>query len=148
MARRMAQALLNLGFVKGDRIGILSKNCAEWFISDLSIMMAGMISVPIYPTANRGTISYVLDKSDCKAVFVGKLDNLMESDAGIPSKIKKITLPYPTISGQHTWNDLLKTEPLEIINSANADETMSIAFTSGSTGKPKGVVLSLSLIHI
>ncbi|MFK8013380.1 MAG: AMP-binding protein [Marinicellaceae bacterium] len=142
MAKRVAQGLLLMGFVKGDRIGIVSKNCAEWFISDLAIMMAGMISVPIYPTANRKTIRYVIKQSDCKAVFAGKLDELQEVEAGIAEHIPRILYPYPTINGQYTWEKLLNNEPIEQINQAKAEDTFTLAYTSGSTGNPKGVVLS------
>ena len=48
-ARRLASALLALGCAPGDRVALLSKNCAEWFVSDLAIMMAGLVSVPLYP---------------------------------------------------------------------------------------------------
>ena len=50
-ARTIAAGLLNQGYQPGDRIGLLSKNCAQWFIADLAIMMAGFVSVPIYATA-------------------------------------------------------------------------------------------------
>ena len=142
MARRIAQTLLEMGMVKGDRVGILSKNCAQWFISDLAIMMAGLISVPIYPTANRKTIDYVIQQSECKAVFVGKLDDFEEAEAGIDSSVSRILFPYPTIKGNYQWQNLLETSPLEEINTPNEDDTFTIAYTSGSTGRPKGVVLS------
>ncbi len=49
-ARCIAAALRSLDIKKGDRVAILSKNCAEWIISDLAIMMLGAISVPLsYP---------------------------------------------------------------------------------------------------
>ena len=35
------------------KIGILSKNCAWWIMSDLAIWMAGYVSVPLYPTLAR-----------------------------------------------------------------------------------------------
>ncbi len=142
MAKRLAKALLQMGLVEGDRIGILSKNCAEWFISDIAIMMAGMVSVPIYPTANRETISYVIDQSDCKTVFVGKLDDFIEADAGIAPQILRITFPYPTLKGQYQWYSLLESQPLNKINDAEVNDTFTIPYTSGSTGNPKGVVLS------
>ena len=44
-------------FNAGDRIAIMSKNCAEWIILDLGIMMAGMISVPITTLLARKRLS-------------------------------------------------------------------------------------------
>ena len=52
-SRRMATALLDLGLGPGDKVAILSKNCAEWLLADFAIAMAGLISIPIYPTARR-----------------------------------------------------------------------------------------------
>ena len=61
--RRIANALIAQNFDQGSHIAILSKNCAEWFITDLAIMMAGHVSVPIYFTAGQETIRYVLTHS-------------------------------------------------------------------------------------
>ena len=72
-ARKVAAALLAKNYPKGSRIAILSKNCAHWMIVDLGIMMAGHISVPIFSTAGKETISYVLEHADCPLIFVGKL---------------------------------------------------------------------------
>jgi long-subunit acyl-CoA synthetase (AMP-forming) len=141
-ARGVAAALQEMGYATGDRIGILSKNCAEWFISDLAIMMAGMISVPIYHTANRDTISHIMQDSECKAVFVGKLDGMDEAEAGISANIPRIIFPYPSIPGQHQWSSMVEHDPIVDVYQPAPDDTMSIAYTSGSTGKPKGVVIS------
>ena len=46
-ARKVAATLLAMDLPKGSHIAILSKNCAEWFITDLAIMLAGHVSVPI-----------------------------------------------------------------------------------------------------
>ncbi|MBE8766133.1 AMP-binding protein, partial [Aeromonas veronii] len=72
-ARRMVTALRHLGLVAGDKVALLSKNCAQWFIADLAMQMGQYVSVPIYPTANVDTIEYVLRHSEAKAIFVGKL---------------------------------------------------------------------------
>ena len=141
-ARKIAKSLQDMGLTEGDRVGILSKNCAEWFIADLAIMMAGMISVPIYFTANRDTIKYIIEDSDTKVVFVGKLDSLVEAEAGIAEQIPKITFPYPTLQGQFSWETMLENQLLENVHTAKATDIMTIVYTSGSTGKPKGVLIT------
>ena len=47
--RKMANYLTSLNLEEKSKIGILSKNCAHWIMSDLAIMMSGHISVPLYP---------------------------------------------------------------------------------------------------
>ena len=80
-ARRLASALVGLGLQRGNKVALLAKNSAEWFLSDYAIMMAGLISVPIYPTASRKTIAHVMDHSEAKAIIIGKLDDPSAAEA-------------------------------------------------------------------
>lgn len=142
-ARCIAAGLQAQGFEQGTKIGILSKNCAHWVIVDLAIMMAGMISVPIYVTANRVTIDYVIKHANIKAIFVGKLDDMVESEAAINHDVLRIALPYPTIPAQVNFSDwLAEHSPLIEIHHGKINETATLVYTSGSTGTPKGVVLT------
>ena len=65
-ARKMATHLQSLGFEPGSKIGIISKNCAHFIITEIAIWMAGHTTVALYPTVNAGTATYVLDHSDAK----------------------------------------------------------------------------------
>ena len=141
--RRMAAALLGLGLQPGDRVAILAKNSAEWMLADVAISMAGLVSVPIYPTAGVDTISYVLGHSEASAVFVGKLDEPEVAGAAIPRSLPSIAFPYPIEDCQLEWQALVDGhEPLQSLHEPDPDEAMTILYTSGSTGKPKGVVIS------
>lgn len=142
-ARCIAAGLKAQGYSQGSRIGILSKNCAQWFIADLAIMMAGMISVPIYASAGQQTLGYVIKHSELQAIFVGKLDNTTAAEQAIPSQILRIGFPYPGLSAQASWHDWLTTYPaLDELYQAKLDDTVSIIYTSGTTGQPKGVVIT------
>ncbi|PTY36496.1 AMP-dependent synthetase [Saccharospirillum sp. MSK14-1] len=141
-ARRIAQGLISLGLEPGDRVAIFAKNSAEWFIADWAIMMAGMISVPIYATANEDTIRHIIEDSGSKAVFVGKLDEVAAGEAAFDGGLARIGFPYPTLTHDHRWDDwLAQHAPLKEVADLGLNDVMTLVYTSGSTGKPKGVVL-------
>ncbi|MBL0627998.1 AMP-binding protein [Aeromonas jandaei] len=143
-ARRMVTALRHLGLVAGDKVALLSKNCAQWFIADLAMQMGQYVSVPIYPTANVDTIEYVLRHSEAKAIFVGKLDDWKSQEAGVPADLLRIAFPYDTMPASYQWDDLLEThEPIPDSPVQEPDTLLSLVYTSGSTGKPKGAMLTV-----
>lgn len=143
-ARRMVTALRQLGLVAGDKVALLSKNCAQWFIADLAMQMGQYVSVPIYPTANVDTIEYVLRHSEAKAIFVGKLDDWKSQEAGVPADLLRIAFPYDTMPATHQWDELLdRHEPIPDSPVQAPDALLSLVYTSGSTGKPKGAMLSV-----
>ena len=112
-AARFASALLKLGLTPGDRVAILSKNCAEWLIADVAISMAGLVSVPIYPTAGADTISYVLEHSGARAVVVGRLDDPDAVRRALSPEVATIGLRYPGIDCQHDWQAMIDgSEPI------------------------------------
>jgi long-chain acyl-CoA synthetase len=139
-ARKIAASLLAMELPVGSHIAILSKNCAEWFIADLAIMLAGHVSVPIYSTAGEKTIRYVLDHAKCPVIFVGKLDKTESQVAAIDDEIIKLAFPYPNIPADKQWDELLQTAPFMEKPIPALNSVMTIVYTSGSTGNPKGVV--------
>lgn len=145
---RIAASLYTLGMQKGDHIAILSKNCAEWVMADWAIQMAGMVSVPMYPTANEETLRHGLTHSDCKAVFVGKLDNWKAQEPALDPSLIRIAFPYPTMACQHSWTDLIAANgPIAAVAEPDPEDLMSILYTSGSTGVAKGVLMTYRGYH-
>lgn len=144
-ALRLVTFLKAQGLEPGDKVAILSKNCAHWIIADFGLMLGGFVSVPIYPTANTETIEYVITHSEAKAILVGKLDNWQAQQSAIPEEILKIGMPYPTMPVDHEWQDIMTSnEPSAEIYAAKESELMTILYTSGSTGKPKGAMHSVA----
>jgi long-chain acyl-CoA synthetase len=146
--RRIAAALKALDIPEKSKIAILSKNCAEWILADLAIMMAGHISVPIYPTVGAETIRLILDHSESKAIFVGKLDNYKEQKSGIPD-IYKIGIKAYDVHEKLSWEEMADHHPpLSIMPIENQDDLMTIVYTSGTTGSPKGVMHTIGNISL
>jgi long-subunit acyl-CoA synthetase (AMP-forming) len=142
-ARRMASYLKSLNLPEKSRVGIISKNCAQWIMSDWAIWMAGHISVPLYPTLNADTVNYILEHSECEVLFVGKLDDWDMMKSGVPERVRCVSYPLSPPNDFETWDDIVgKFPPLEENTRRDADELATIVYTSGSTGRPKGVMLS------
>ena len=57
--RKMASYIKSLSLDENAKIGILSKNCAHWIMSDLAIMLSGHISVPLYPNLNKESLNKI-----------------------------------------------------------------------------------------
>ncbi len=142
-ARRMAAYLKSLNLPEKSRIGLISKNCAHWVMTDWAIWMAGHISVPLYPTLNADTVNYIINHAECDVLFVGKLDDWDMMKPGVPDSVRCISFPLSPPNDFETWDDIIaKNEPLAGETVRSAEELATIVYTSGSTGRPKGVMLS------
>jgi long-chain acyl-CoA synthetase len=141
--RRMAAHLQSLGFEPGSRIAILSKNCAWWLMSDIAIWMAGYVSVPLYPTLAAATVRQILQHSEARACFVGKLDDWETMKPGVPAGLPCIAYPLSPKTNYPGWTDIIaRTAPLQGNPVRRGDELSTIMYTSGTTGNPKGVMHS------
>ena len=139
--RKMATYLKSLDFPDNSKIATLSKNCAHWIISDLAIMMAGHVSVPLYPNLKSESITQILEHSEAKLLFVGKLDDFESMRPGIPEDLACIAFPFYSEDGYPVWDDLIKDiDPMTENVVRLPNELATIIYTSGTTGMPKGVM--------
>jgi long-chain acyl-CoA synthetase len=142
-ARRMASHLQAQGWEPGARIAILSKNCAHWIVSDLAILMAGFVSVPLYPTLTAHSVRQILEHSEARAMFVGKLDDWPAMKDGVPEGVRCIAFPVAPDGAFERWDDIIaRSAPLAAFAARGADDLITIIYTSGTTGMPKGVMHS------
>ncbi len=145
-ALKLVTALRNLGVKPGDKVALISKNCAEWFITDLALMLGDYVSVPIFPTAGAETIEYCIKHSESKALIAGKLDNAQATQQIIDaqSELISIALPYDSAPNcQHQFKQLIEAvEPSTERPEHYDDKLMSLVYTSGTSGLPKGAMLT------
>jgi long-chain acyl-CoA synthetase len=139
-SRRMAAYLQSFGFPPGSKIALLTKNCAHFIMSELAIWMAGYVSVALYPTLQASTVQYILEHSESRLLFVGKLDDWETMKPGVPDDLPCISYPLSPPNTYPTWEDIIRTtQPIAGEPRRMPDETALLVYTSGSTGKPKGV---------
>ncbi|MEI6086115.1 MAG: AMP-binding protein [Bacteroidota bacterium] len=139
--RKMVNAIHAMGIHEGDKIAILSKNCAYWVMADLAIMMAGCVSVPLYPNISPNSLNELLHHSDSKLIFLGKLDQPEKMQAAIPKHLVQICFPFYPIENCPTWFDITREQAPFIGNpDIDSDSLACIIYTSGTTGQPKGVM--------
>ncbi len=145
-ALRLVSALRELGIQPGDKVALISKNCAEWFIADLALMLGDYVSVPIFPTAGAETIEYCLTHSESKAIIVGKLDDATATQQVLDKlgQIVSIALPYDSAANcQYQYKELIADkEPSAERPVHYDDKLMSLVYTSGTSGLPKGAMLT------
>ena len=152
MARKIASSIDSYNLPEKSHIGLISKNCREWVIADLAIMMSGHISVPFFPTLKSYELENLIDFGEVKLLFAGKLENWEEQSKGVKN-IPIISFPnyknHSAIPNSANWNDLLeKFEPKTDNYHPKLKDIWTIVFTSGTTGDPKGVVIDYNTIYL
>jgi len=147
MARRVAAYLRSLDLKPGSHIGLVSKNCREWIIADLAIMMAGHVSVPFFATLTGNQIAEVLKLGDVDLLIAGKIEVWEDMGKGVPADMPMIHFPHyegnSDIMRGKAWRDILaEFEPIKDSPLPDPEGLWTIIFTSGTTGTPKGVMLT------
>ena len=147
MARKLATGLKSLGLRENAHIGLISKNCREWIIADIAIMMAGYVSVPLFPSLKGEELSFLLDYGDVDLIFIGKIETWEDIKNDIPLQLPVIKFPnykgFSIVDRGEEWFDFLgKYNSMKNPNIPKLSDLWTIIFTSGTTGNPKGVKLS------
>lgn len=145
------------GIRKGDRIGLLSEGRNQWLISELGILYAGAINVPLSVKLEAGPeLKFRLEHSGCRMVIVsaGQAAKIEAIRSGLPGLEKVIYLDPKQMYGE---NDLAYDQIIaggegffrehsdlveQVYRAVRPDDLANISYTSGTTADPKGIMLS------
>jgi fatty-acyl-CoA synthase len=146
-ASRLANALLGLGLVKGDRVALLAFNAIEWLEIYVALARAGLVAVPINFRLAGPEIAYIVQHSEARAVIVQ--ESLRTVVEGIRAELPIAAGCWVHFGTNATPNGWQGYESLIAAASPEAppidvrpDDLFALMYTSGTTGRPKGAMRS------
>src|SRR5215469_18660841 len=90
---RVGSVLHSWGIRSGDRVAILSENRPEWPVADISSLLLGAVTVPLYTTLTAEQTAFVLSDAGCRAIFVSSHQQLHKVISILPrTPIEKIVV--------------------------------------------------------
>lgn len=139
---RLANAVLSLGAMKGDRIAILHQNCYQYVELYFALAKIGMPVVPLNYRFNPKEVSYVLTDSGAKMVFFGKeYLSTIEKIQGEITSLKECICIDDSLPGMMNYEELMSfASPEEPVARVDEEDLAVLGYTGGTTGKPKGVM--------
>lgn len=144
--QRLANGLLGLGLVPGDRVALLAYNGAEWMEIYAALAAAGLVAVPINFRLTPPEIAYIVQHSEARAVIAQ--DELAAQVDAVRAELPVAADAYVAFgatlpAGWRAYESLIAeaaaTPPAVTVRPA---DTSALMYTSGTTGKPKGAIRS------
>lgn len=143
---RLCRALTGLGLAGGDRLAMLSYNCAEFVEVIMAAARMGLLLVPLNWRLTAAELGFMLEDSGAGALLFDPELQELASDltAGRPG-LTLVTLGDAQVLGAEPYDALLAgadEAPFAPEKPVDSDTPHIIMYTAGTTGKPKGAVLS------
>ena len=157
MARRIANALLDLGVNKGDRVAIMAPNVPQYVLSLQALFKIGAIEVPTNPLYTVPELDLQFKDSGTETVIVMAMfaDKAIEIMKDSDSPVKRVIVfqvPSGAVEveqgeGIYDFNQLVmaasdKEPDVEVL----AEDIARLQYTGGTTGIPKGCVLTNAIL--
>ena len=160
-AKHVALGLKNLGLKRGENVGLILDNHAEWLFSQLGAQAMGAVTIPLFTSAVAKELVYGLNRVNAAFVFAQdqeQVDKLLAQREQL-SHVRMVIYVDPT--GMRTYRDnpwlisfaqllelgeeLDNEQPdlfIKELWEGRPEEVALMLMTSGTTGLPKMVMLS------
>lgn len=151
--KHFALGMVSLGLKKGDRVGILAQPSPLWSITDMAIILAGGITVPLFANISEENFIFEVTQTEIKILLVSdplpwemyyRHRDLFHTVIALdepPIKDRIISVQEVFALGQKMDEKEPKRYP-EMEASIKDGDIATIIYTSGSTGIPKGVEIT------
>ncbi len=148
-ANRCANAFLNQGVAKGDKVSIMLPNCPEYLYLWFGSAKIGAVEVPINTSYKGEFLRHIVDQSDSKVLVIAHefLDRVKLIEDGL-KKVKKIVVlggfteeeaaryKIPMMGFEEFFNVSDNAVHIDVAPS----DPQNIIYTSGTTGLSKGAL--------
>jgi acyl-CoA synthetase (AMP-forming)/AMP-acid ligase II len=138
-----------LGIRKGDRVGMLLRNCCEFIEVDFALSKTGIVRVPLNVRLTAKDHEYMLNDSGANCIIFG--EEFTGTIHAIKPNLKTVKefirisegVSEEDILGSFDYEDLIRDSPSdEPFGIIEEEDLHTLFYTSGTTGKPKGVMLT------
>ena len=154
MSDRFATGLLQLGYQKGDCLGIISLNSPKWLVAYFAAAKIGVIVVGLNVRYRDSELDYMINQSQIRGIVC--IDGITDMDyvsffsafrQKIPTVQDLIFIGSRRSSDSIAFDDLLDTAVNQsLLDTAKGlvtpEDLMMIIYTSGTTGQPKGAAIT------
>jgi fatty-acyl-CoA synthase len=154
-AARLAGALRQVGIKPGDRVAFLSTNCHRLLEAYYGVLEAGAILLPLNIRLAAAELSYVLNDSGAKALFLQKqfvttVDSFRKDLSSVDRyHLLDATLDAGWLSPENYEFLLSRAKPYHPdITDFDENSVAELFYTSGTSANPKGVMLTHRNIYL
>lgn len=155
--KRICGAFLAAGLQKGDRIALLAEACNNWFITEMAMLHAGIINVPLsVKILEPAEIKFRIKHAACKMIITSafqlpkirniiaeltEVEKIIVFDNEIQLQSNEVFLTDFAAKG----NDYFTENNIDfdtVWQNIQENDCATISYTSGTTAEPKGIMLS------
>ncbi len=134
-SNRLAQRMLTEGLEKGDRVGLLARNCAEYVEVELAAAKAGMIVAALNWRLSERELNHCVQLVEPGLIIVESEFSTMLDGMDLPDH-------HRMVIGEEYERQLAASSPEYPAADIQPEDGLVILYTSGTTGLPKGALIS------